>query len=227
MRQSIQRLEDQILETCSKNGRKRDEVKLVAVSKTKPIYLIEEAYAAGLRIFAESRAQEFRDKVNSLYADIEWHFIGHLQRNKIKYVATSSALIHSVDTLMLAEALSDYATTKAIEVPILLEVNTSAEPAKFGVHPDQAQEVYLRVQQLPGLKLKGLMTIAPFVSEEKQIRKSFSDLRKLKDQIMAHLTDQSNFELSMGMSQDFQWAIAEGSTIIRVGTALFGAREAF
>ena len=225
MLETIQRVEEQILYACEKYSRNRQDIKLVAVSKTFPNSRIEEAYADGLRVFGESKAQEFRDKVRELPKDIEWHFIGHLQRNKIKYVAGKAFLVHSVDTLNLAQALSDYAISNSIEIAILMEVNTSAEDAKYGVDPRHAQDTFLEIYNLPRLKLKGLMTMAPFVSDEKQVRAAFSVLRNVKENLLSQLPNDTELDLSMGMSQDFQWAIAEGSTIIRVGTALFGSRE--
>jgi len=225
MLKSIQRVEEQIMSACEKYGRNRQDIKLVAVSKTFPKSYINEAYVHRLRVFGESKAQEFRDKVRDLPEDIEWHFIGHLQRNKIKYVAGKAFLIHSVDTLNLARALSDYAISKSINIRVLMEVNTSAEDAKYGVNPQQAADSFVEIYNLPGLNLQGLMTMAPFVSDEKLVRKAFSTLRGLKENLSSQIPTGSKLELSMGMSQDFHWAIAEGSTIIRVGTALFGSRE--
>jgi len=225
MLKSIQRVEEQIMSACEKYGRNRQDIKLVAVSKTFPKSYINEAYVHRFRVFGESKAQEFRDKVRDLPEDIEWHFIGHLQRNKIKYVAGKAFLIHSVDTLNLARALSDYAISKSINIRVLMEVNTSAEDAKYGVNPQQAADSFVEIYNLPGLNLQGLMTMAPFVSDEKLVRKAFSTLRGLKENLSSQIPTGSKLELSMGMSQDFHWAIAEGSTIIRVGTALFGSRE--
>lgn len=225
MLDAIQRVEERIQQACSRSGRNRDDVTLVAVSKTFPAEYISGAYEKGLRIFGESRAQEFKGKVIGLPDDIEWHFIGHLQRNKIKYVLPYAHLVHSIDSIALAEAVSEYALKHALSVSVLMEVNTSEEETKYGFSVQKAADAFLKINELPGLMLKGLMTIAPFVSEEKIIRASFERLRRIKEEVSRFAQPENTAELSMGMSADFETAIEEGSTIIRVGTAIFGARE--
>lgn len=225
MKDAIQRVEERIRQACNRSGRKREEVTLVAVSKTFPSEAIAEAYQSGLRIFGESRAQEFKGKVTALPDDIEWHFIGHLQRNKIKYVLPHARLIHSIDSLALAEAASEYALRHALSVSVLMEVNTSGEEAKYGLSRQEAADTFLKINELPGLELRGLMTIAPFVRDEKKIRASFKMLRRVKEEVSRFTAPEHTAELSMGMSADFETAIEEGSTMIRVGTAIFGARE--
>lgn len=225
MRQAIEQVEQQIERACRQSGRERREVQLIAVSKTKPVALIQEAWENGLRTFGESRAQEFRDKVKQLPVEIEWHFIGHLQKNKIKYVAPHCTLLHSVDSLELGQALSEFAVKKQINVAVLMEVNTAREASKFGVEPDRAGDVYQQLCNLPGIEPKGLMTIGPYVQDEKHIRQAFAELRELREALRPFLPEDNLRELSMGMSQDYFWAILEGSTMVRVGTALFGARE--
>jgi len=225
MLDTIKKVEQKIEQACIRSGRNRNEVKLVAVSKTHPAQLIHEAYETGLRTFGESRAQEFRDKITVLPKDIEWHFIGHLQRNKIKYVAGNADLIHSVDSVHLAKSISEYAVSKSLTVSILMEVNTSAEETKYGLSLQEATETFSEISEMSGIHLKGLMTMAPFVDDEKLIRSSFEKLRRLKEELSS-FTDKANIvELSMGMSQDFEFAIEEGSTLVRVGTAIFGSRE--
>ncbi len=226
MLDAIQRVEERIQQACQRSGRNRDEVTLVAVSKTFPAEYIARAYANGLRIFGESRAQEFKGKVIGLPDDIEWHFIGHLQRNKIKYVLPHAHLIHSIDSLTLAEAASEYTLKHALPaVSVLMEVNTSGEKAKYGFSSQEAADAFLKMNEMQGLVLKGFMTIAPFVSDEKKIRASFERLRQIKEDVSRFAAPENTAELSMGMSADFETAIEEGSTIVRVGTAIFGSRE--
>ncbi len=226
MLDAIQRVEERIQQACRRSVRNREEVTLVAVSKTFPAEYIVRAYENGLRIFGESRAQEFKGKVIALADDIEWHFIGHLQRNKIKYVLPHAHLIHSIDSLALAEAASEYTLKHALPAAsVLMEVNTSGEKAKYGFSPQEAADTFLKMNEMPGLVLKGFMTIAPFVSENKKIRASFEMLRRIKEDVSRFAAPENTAELSMGMSADFETAIEEGSTIVRVGTAIFGARE--
>jgi len=215
---------EKIDRACEKSGRGAEAVQLVTVSKTFPPDIIKEVYEAGARCFGESRAQEFRDKTPLLAKDISWHFIGHLQKNKIKYVAQKADLIHSVDSMDLAEALSGFATQKNIQISVLIEINTSAEDTKHGFSTAQAEEMYLRINKLPGICTKGLMTIAPYTEDEHKVRRSFCHLRELGERIARHLSEKDLQILSMGMSHDFEWAIEEGSTMVRVGSAIFGPR---
>jgi PLP dependent protein len=222
---SIKDVFNKINAACKRCGRRADEIKLVAVSKTLPVVQIEEAYKAGLRVFGESRAQEVRDKTGDLPDDIEWHFIGHLQSNKIKYILPVCRLIHSVDSMRLAESISGYCVNNGITANILLEVNSSGESSKYGIEPQAAKDMYLQIQSLPKINLQGLMTIAPFTDDETEIRESFKKLAELKSEINSATGRDQNIELSMGMSRDFEIAIEEGSTIIRVGTSIFGPRR--
>jgi len=214
-----------IAEACARSQRPADAVRLIGVSKTLPPEIIMQAYDAGLRSFGENRPQELRDKIALLPQDIEWHFIGHLQKNKIKYVAGKAVLIHSVDSQELAVLLSQFAARQGLELNILLEVNTSSESSKFGVTPEQAQAAFMAIRELPHLHLQGLMTIAPFVEDTDAIRRSFRTLRAIKDALAAQVTPQEIVHLSMGMSHDYEIAIEEGSTMVRIGTAIFGPRR--
>ena len=209
---------------CKRCGRSSDEVTLIAVSKTLPASRIEEAYRVGLKIFGESRAQEVREKIQELPQDIEWHFIGPLQTNKIKYVLPACRLIHSVDSFHLAEAISEYCQKKQLSANILLEVNTSSELAKIGIVPDKAIDIFKMALSLPKINLTGLMTIAPFTDNENKIRNSFKLLAKIKEDLHSEIGRDQHLELSMGMSQDYEIAIEEGSTMIRVGSSIFGPR---
>ena len=209
---------------CKRCGRSSDEVTLIAVSKTLPASHIEEAYQVGLKIFGESRAQEVRDKILELPQDIEWHFIGPLQTNKIKYVLPACRLIHSVDSFHLAEAISEYCQKKQLSANILLEVNTSSESTKIGLDPDEVIDIFKMALSLPKINLTGLMTIAPFTDNENKIRNSFKLLAKIKEDLHSEIGRDQHLELSMGMSQDYEIAIEEGSTMIRVGSSIFGPR---
>jgi len=224
MKKRIEKIHQRIISACRRSGRDPSEVKLIAVSKNFPAETIRQAYQLGLHVFGENRAQEFKEKNKCLPADIEWHFIGHLQTNKIKYVLPEAVLIHSVDSLHLAKALSEFGQKRRLQIPVLLEINTSAEASKFGLEPQEALPVYGQMLELPALKPQGLMTIAPFTDNEKQVRKAFALLRTIREKLQTRFPKAQVRELSMGMSADFEWAIEEGSTMVRIGSAIFGAR---
>jgi len=225
LEQSIDHVKERINRACARSGRNPEHVSLVAVTKTLPVETVKQAYDAGLRIFGESKAQEVRDKVPVLPDDIDWHFIGHLQKNKIKYVLPASVLIHSVDSVSLAQAISEFSSKNELKPEILLEVNTSTENSKFGIEPGNAADTFFEISELAHLKLRGLMTIAPFTDDEYLIRKSFRTLAKIRDDIQNQSESDEKLDLSMGMSGDFEIAIEEGSTIVRIGTSIFGPRR--
>ena len=201
-------------------------VKLVAVSKTKPVEAIEEAYEAGQRVFGENRVQELAEKYEILPKDIEWHMIGHLQRNKVKYIIDKVDMIHSVDSLRLAETIEKEAAKKDLIIKILIEVNVAKEESKFGVMPEKVEELVSHVSQLPHIRICGLMTIAPFVENPEENRIYFNRLRNIAVDIERKKSDNVIMSiLSMGMTNDYEVAIEEGSTMVRVGTGLFGARN--
>jgi len=213
-----------IEDVCGRCGRSPDDVKLIAVSKIFPVEVVRNAYDSGIRVFGENKAQELRDKAPQLPNDIEWHFIGHLQKNKIKYVAPVSTLIQSVDSYNLAEALSAFGVKNNKVISILAEVNTSGEESKFGLNPDDLINTFMKIRQLQNIKLEGLMTVGPLTSDESIIRVSFRLLKSLQEELSEKVNQSEIATLSMGMSQDFKIAIEEGSTMIRVGTAIFGRR---
>lgn len=221
---SIADVKSRIDVACKDCGRSSEDVTLIAVSKTLLASQIDEAYRAGLRIFGESRAQEVREKTKNLPQDIEWHFIGPLQTNKIKYVLPACRLIHSVDSLHLAKVISEFCLNKHMSANVLLEVNTSGESSKIGVEPEEAKDIFYTIRSLPKINVSGLMTIAPFTTNEKEIRKSFRQLAKIKEDLHSEIGRDQQLELSMGMSQDYEIAIEEGSTMVRVGTSIFGPR---
>ncbi len=224
MKEAIARINERIEVACARSGRKSDEVTLIAVSKTFPAEVVRQAYDAGLRVFGENRPQELRDKARLLPEDIEWHFIGHLQTNKIKYVVPRAVLIHSVDTVHLAKALNQFAEKRSLTVPVLLEVNTSGESTKFGFRPEEVSEAFGLIKELKHLQVKGLMTIGPLTDDQQQIRQAFRTLANLRETLVSAFSGHALPFLSMGMSGDFEIAIEEGSTHIRVGTAIFGSR---
>ncbi|CAI2717726.1 YggS family pyridoxal phosphate-dependent enzyme [Nitrospina watsonii] len=209
-----------------KAGRDPESVRLVAVSKTVPEDRIQEAQAAGVHVFGENKVQEALRKIEQLGHDgYGWHFIGHLQKNKVKYVSGQFERVHSVDSAGLAEKLSAQSQEQGVVTAVLVQVNVSGEASKFGVEPDALEDLLMKAGHLPGIAVKGLMTIPPFSENAEASRKYFAALRAMRDRLQArNLPGISLDELSMGMSHDFEIAIEEGATWVRVGTALFGQR---
>ncbi len=215
-----------IEEACQNAGRSKEDVTLIAVSKTKPISMLMEAYEYGCREFGENKVQELVDKYEVLPKDIKWHMIGHLQRNKVKYVVGKAALIHSVDSLKLAEEISREAVKKQVEVSILIEVNIAGEDTKFGVTTEDAEQLVRDAASLPGIQIKGLMTIAPFTMNPEENRQYFAMLKQLSVDINQKNIDNVSMNvLSMGMTGDYMVAIEEGASYVRVGTGIFGERQ--
>ena len=226
IKENLQEVERRICEACKRSGRDRSEVQLIAVSKTKPVSMIEEAYAEGIRRFGENKPQELRDKYEEMEKDIKWHMIGHLQRNKVKYVVGRAALIHSVDSVRLAEAIDQEAEKKGIVMPVLVEVNVASEESKFGVRVEECADFIENIAKMEHISVEGLMTIAPFVENAEDNRKYFAKLRELSVDISAKNIDNVNMrDLSMGMTGDYEVAIEEGATMVRVGTGIFGERN--
>jgi len=210
---------------CKRVGRVESEVTLIAVSKTQPVAMIEEAYRAGIRDFGENWVQELDEKVKLLPGDIRWHMIGHLQRNKVKHIIGKVYLVHGVDSLRLASEISKEALKKDTEVNILIEVNVAEEESKFGVRKEDVLELVRCIAVLPGICIKGLMTIPPYVDNQEKNRQIFSMLHQLAVDIGKENIDNVTMNvLSMGMTGDYQIAIEEGATYIRVGTGIFGDR---
>ncbi len=227
VKENLDHVQRNIDEACARIGRDQAEVALVAVSKTKPVELLKYAYDAGVRDFGENKVQELLDKIPQMPADIRWHMIGHLQRNKVKYIVDKVYLIHSVDSLRLAEEISREAVKHNITVNILVEVNVALEESKFGVAPDDAEELVLEIARLPGICIKGFMTIAPFVEKAEDNRMYFQKLKQLSVDIMHKNADNIGIGsvLSMGMTGDYIVAVEEGATYVRVGTGIFGERD--
>lgn len=200
-------------------------MKLIAVSKTKPVSMIEEAIACGQTVFGENKVQELCDKIPQLPANLEWHLIGHLQRNKVKYIVDKVALIHSVDTVRLAKQISQEAVKAGVTVQILLEVNVAREESKFGFMEEEVEEAVREIAAFPNIQIVGLMTIAPFVADPEENRIYFKKLHQLCVDINKKNIDNIRMsELSMGMTGDYEVAIEEGATMVRVGTGIFGTR---
>lgn len=226
IKENLTTINQNIQTACLHSGRNTDEVTLIAVSKTKPAALLKEAYQEGCRDFGENKVQELIDKYEQLPKDIKWHMIGHLQRNKVKYIVGKTALIHSVDSLKLAEEISKESTKKEVTTAVLIEVNVAGEESKFGVAVEEAESLIQSVALLPGIVIKGLMTIAPYVADAEENRQYFERLKQLSVDISRKNIDNVNMNvLSMGMTGDYAVAIEEGATYIRVGTGIFGERQ--
>lgn len=208
---------------AGKHGRKAGEIQLVAVSKTNPPEAIREVFEAGQRAFGESRVQEALPKLDALPPEIEWHFIGHLQTNKIRKVIDRFALFHGVDNQNLAQQMNRIASELGVTANVLLEVNVSGEESKFGFDPKTLSAALEVLLPLPFLRIQGLMTMAPYSDDPESARPYFAKLRELRDRLAVE-TGNPLPELSMGMSGDFEQGIAEGATIVRVGSAIFGER---
>lgn len=219
-------VQERVKNACARAGRDEKSVCLIAVSKTKPVENITELYQDGQRVFGENKVQEMCAKREAAPDDIQWHMIGHLQRNKVKYMADFVTMIHSVDSLRLAETISKEAVKHNRVIPVLVEVNVAGEESKFGVAPEDALPLVREIAPLPGITVRGLMTIAPFVENPEDNRPVFKKLRELSvDIARENINNVTMCELSMGMTNDFEIAIEEGATFVRVGTAIFGARD--
>lgn len=226
LKENLQEVEKNIQEACERAGRKREEVTLIAVSKTKPVEMLQEIYDEGVRCFGENKVQELTEKMPAMPQDIKWHMIGHLQRNKVKYIAGKVALIHSVDTYRLAEEINIQAKKKNIVIQILIEVNIAQEESKFGTTAEDAILLVEEVSKLENVRIEGLMTIAPNVSDPEENRPYFKKIKQLSVDIRNKNIDNVSMDiLSMGMTGDYVVAIEEGATMVRVGTGIFGARN--
>ena len=224
--ENLAEVERRIQAACDRAGRDRSEVTLIAVSKTKPIEMIEEAVNAGIRIFGENKVQELVTKHDEMEEGLEWHMIGHLQTNKVKMLPGRAKMIHSVDSIHLAEEI-DKQFGKAGQIAhVLIEVNMAGEESKFGLRPQDVESFLDEIAKFANIHVHGLMTIAPFVEDANENRKIFTDLKKLLIDMRRKNNDNIDMrELSMGMTGDYEVAIEEGATFVRVGTGIFGARN--
>lgn len=224
--ENLQQVRNNIIKACEAVGRNPEEVTLVAVSKTKPVELLQEAYDADARVFGENKVQEILDKYDQLPSDIQWHMIGHLQRNKVKYIVDKVAMIHSVDSIRLAETIEQEAAKHDVRVPVLVEVNVAEEESKFGLKTEEVLPFIQDAAKFPHLEIRGLMTIAPYVENPEENREIFRQLKKLSVDIAdKNINNITMSVLSMGMTGDYEVAVQEGATMVRVGTGIFGERN--
>lgn len=226
LNRNLQEVEHRIRAACERAGRDRSEVTLIAVSKTKPVGLLQEAYDCGCRNFGENKVQELCEKMEALPGDIRWHMIGHLQTNKVKSIVGRTELIHSVDSLHLAQEIEKQAAKRDVIVQVLIEVNIAQEESKFGICRNETSALVRQIAALSHIRIRGLMTIAPFVANPEDNRAYFRQIRQLSVDIAGENIDNVSMEcLSMGMTGDYEVAIEEGATMVRVGTGLFGERN--
>ena len=223
---NLNEVEQNIITACEKSGRNREEITLIAVSKTKPVSLLEEAYGAGVRNFGENKVQEMCEKYELMEKDIKWHMIGHLQTNKVKYLIGKTALIHSVDSYKLACEIEKQAAKHDCIMDVLIEVNIAEEESKFGLAEDEVIHMVKQIAELPHVRIKGLMTVAPYVVDSEENRPFFRKIKQLSVDIDNQNIDNVSMNiLSMGMTGDYMVAIEEGATMVRVGTGIFGERN--
>ncbi|GAB6160571.1 YggS family pyridoxal phosphate-dependent enzyme [Howardella ureilytica] len=226
LKDSLNEVKKNISEACKRAGRDPKDVTLIAVSKTKPVEMLSEVYNEGVRDFGENYVQELVDKIEIMPKDIRWHMIGHLQRNKVKYLVGKVACIHSVDSIRLAEEINERSVKSGIVTEIMAEVNIAGEESKFGFKRDEVFDFAEKVSVMKGVKLTGLMTSAPYVADPEENRIYFREMKSLSVDINAKNIDNVNITgLSMGMTNDYVVAVEEGATHVRVGTAIFGARN--
>ena len=225
IKENLEEVREKIRQACQRSGRREEDVTLISVSKTKPVEMLREAYEAGSRDFGENRVQEIMEKYGQMPEDVRWHMIGHLQKNKVRQVIDKAVLIHSVDTVELAEQIEKDAAKRDLTVDILLEVNVAEEESKFGFRTEEVEAAVMKIKEFPHVHIKGLMTIAPFVSNSEDNREVFKKLYQLYVDIRSKNIDNVDMSvLSMGMTGDYEVAVEEGATMIRVGTGIFGAR---
>lgn len=226
LKENLEHVQENIKKACEKAGRSTDEVTLIAVSKTKPVEMLQEIYDQGIREFGENKVQEMCSKMEVMPSDIKWNMIGHLQTNKVKYIVGKTSLIHSVDSLHLAKEIQKQAVKNDVICDILVEVNIAGEETKFGTSRDEAIALVEEIAKLDHIRIKGLMTIAPFVDDPEDNREYFKAIKQLSVDIAAKNIDNVSMNvLSMGMTGDYTVAIEEGATMVRVGTGIFGARD--
>lgn len=226
IKDNLEEVESRICAACKRAGRDRSEVTLIAVSKTKPVSDLVQAYDYGCRHFGENKVQELCDKIEQLPEDIHWHMIGHLQRNKVKYLVGKVDCIHSIDSIRLARQIETESAKKDVITKILIEVNVAEEESKFGISLEEVEDIVKEISKYPHIRIEGLMTIAPYTDNPEENRQVFANLHKVYVDIKHKNIDNVNMNvLSMGMTGDYEVAIEEGSTMVRVGTGIFGMRN--
>jgi PLP dependent protein len=222
--ENLERVREQIAHAAARVGRADGEIELVAISKTHSAEKVREAIEAGQMLFGESRVQEARAKIPELPSNLRWHFVGHLQKNKIRHALELFGLLHGIDSLALAQDVNRVAEEEGLHPHVLLQVNVAGEGSKFGFAPDNLAKQMEELLALARLSVDGLMCIPPIADEPELSRKYFVQLRQLRDRLQTSFRVDLS-QLSMGMTQDFEVAIEEGATLVRVGTAIFGERE--
>lgn len=227
LKENYEKVQENIRAASARAGRNPDEVTLIAVSKTKPLSDIEELLEDTAAIdFGENKVQELVDKYERVSRPVNWHMIGHLQTNKVKYIVDKVCMIHSVDSLNLAKTIEKEAAKKNVTVNILIEVNVAGEETKFGISCEEVLPLIMEIKDMPHIKVRGLMTIAPFVENPEDNRVYFRKLKDLSLDIQSKSIDNIDMSvLSMGMTNDYEVAVEEGATLVRVGTGIFGARD--
>ncbi len=226
IKENIEEVEKKIQAACERSGRDRSDVTLIAVSKTKPVSDIRQAMDCGIKVFGENKVQEIRDKTEEIKEPLDWHMIGHLQTNKVKYLPGKVCMIHSVDKMSLAEEIEKQAAKHDLVMDVLCEVNMAAEDSKFGLTPEAAPDFVKSIAAFPHVRVRGLMTIAPYTDDPETNRGYFRDLKKMLDDLKSEKIEGTLLDtLSMGMTGDYEVAIEEGATFVRVGTGIFGARD--
>lgn len=224
--ENYEKVVENVKKACERSGRNFQDVTIIAVSKTKPLSDVEELLAHGITEFGENKVQEMVDKYEHVSKPVNWHLIGHLQTNKVKYIVDKACLIHSVDSVHLAKEIEKEATKKDVVVKVLIEVNIAQEESKFGIREDEVYSLIDAIKDMPHVHVMGLMTIAPFVDNAEENRVYFRKLHQLLLDIKSKCIDNIDMNvLSMGMTNDYEIAVEEGATMIRVGTAIFGARN--
>ncbi|MBS7008181.1 YggS family pyridoxal phosphate-dependent enzyme [Anaerostipes sp.] len=219
-------VKENVKAACERSGRNPEDVTVIAVSKTKPLSMIEELRDCGVMDFGENKVQEIINKYEQITKPVRWHMIGHLQTNKVKYIVDKAALIHSVDSVKLARQISKEAVKHQVKVPVLLQVNLAKEESKSGFYEEELFDALEEIAVLPGIQTEGLMQIAPFVENPQNNRIYFRRMRQLFVDIKEKNFDNISMNiLSMGMTNDYQVAVEEGSTLVRVGTGIFGERD--
>lgn len=226
IKENLTEVKKSIISACERSNRNASDVTLISVSKTKPVEMLIEAYEAGVCEFGENKVQELCSKYEVLPKDIKWHLIGHLQTNKVKYIVDKVYLIHSVDSIKLAKEISKEATKKNVTCNVLIEVNVAEEESKFGVKVYETESLIREISILPNIKVRGLMTVAPYVDDSEENREIFYKIKQLFIDIKNKNIDNVCMDfMSMGMSGDYEVAVEEGATHVRVGTRIFGERE--
>ncbi len=224
--ENLKTVEENISASCKKSGRDRSEVTLIAVSKTKPVSDIRRAMACGITVFGENKVQEIKDKTEEIKEPLSWHMIGHLQANKVKYLPGRVCMIHSVDNRKLADEIEKQFAKAGMNIDVLIEVNMAGEESKFGLAPSLVPDFVRQISSLEHLRIRGLMTIAPYTEDPESNRQYFKGLKDLMNSINdMGIPGVKMDQLSMGMTGDYMVAIEEGATFVRVGTGIFGERD--